>query len=549
MQLLFKNKYRFLLFVLWFGYLNTAAIFAQEKENYQVTSPYHTIFAFLDNLQSDNFNPSLAARTLNAYNLSQERKEALAIKLKQILDGRGLYVRMENLPRNPDYQDTLTQKSKYVLFAAIPEIYVEKIGNVWLFSTETVEAIPRLHQEIYPFGLDYLLELMPKNANQKFLGLNLWQYLGLLVLVIFTFLLHRLLSFLIGRVILRFITRIRKEIALKLVQPIARPLSLFILCWILVRMVPVLVLPPSLNWAMLMVLNLAIPVYVIMILMNIVDFISIFIERHAAHTASTLDDQLAPLIRKTLKIVLVVLGVIYILQNLQFNVTALIAGLSIGTLAFALAAQDTIKNLFGSVTIFLDRPFQVGDWIVSGDVNGSVEEVGFRSTRIRTFHNSLIYIPNGRLADMTIDNMGLRVYRRYRTNLSITYDTPPELVEAFVEGLKEIVKNHHDTRKDMYHIYLNEFSAASIDVLFYIFFKVPDWGDELRARQEVMLAILHLAKALGVRFAFPTQTLHIEEMPGKESLTPNYSAEYLNKNQLNEKVSLFVAQHFQGEKG
>lgn len=539
-----SQKHTKLLLILGFGILwfTPSRLFAQEA--YQLTSPYHTIFTFLDNLQSDNFNPSLAARTLNTDTHSQADKENLAIELIQILDGKGLFVNLDELPRDPDYGDTLSQKKRYVLFASTPEIYVEKVGNIWLFSSETVKSISRLHAQVYPMGLDKLLNLIPKGANKKFLGLNTWQYIGLLILGIFTFLLHKLLSFLLGNVLMRFFSRIRTELAKKFLQPIARPLSLLLVCLVLTWLIPVLSLPTSMSWVIFLFFRTAIPIYVIMIGFRIIDFISVFIQRHAESTSSTLDDQLAPLIRKSLKIVVFLVGSLYVLQNLEFNITALVAGLSIGTLAFALAAQDTIKNLFGSVTIFLDRPFQVGDWIVANDIDGSIEEVGFRSTRVRTFHNSLIYIPNGRLADMTIDNMGLRVYRRYRTSLALTYDTPPELIEAFIEGLHQIVQKHPDTRKDSYHIYLNQFNAASLDVLFYIFFQVPDWGAELKARQEVMLAVLRLAKTLGVRFAFPTQSLRIEDFPGQKSLSPEYPDAELHKKHLNQKINQFTGALF-----
>jgi len=204
-----------------------------------------------------------------------------------------------------------------------------------------------------------------------------------------------------------------------------------------------------------------------------------------------------------------------------------------------LAAQDTIRNLFGSLTIFLDRPFQIGDWVVGTGFEGTVEEVGFRATRVRTFYNSLVYVPNGKLTDMIIDNMGARVFRRYRAMLAITYDTPPELIDAFCEGLREIVQKHPDTRKDAFFIYMHEMGSASLNILFQIFFKVKTFPEEFQARHEIILQTLHLAKALGVRFAFPTQTIHIEEMPEKKSGTPVYDDEYLSKAQLDGRLQQF----------
>ena len=250
------------------------------------------------------------------------------------------------------------------------------------------------------------------------------------------------------------------------------------------------------------------------------DLIGDILSKIASKTKSKVDDQLVPLARKSIKVIVIVFGCLYVLKTLDVDITPLIAGVSIGGLAFALAAQETIKNLFGSITIFTDQPFVVGDWIVIEGIEGNVEEVGMRSTRIRTFYNSVISIPNGRLADMTIDNMGARNYRRFRAEIGITYDTSPELIDVFVEGLKEIVVNHPKTRKDVYAIYLNSFGSSSINILFNIFFIAEDISEELQSRQEILLDIISLAHELEVRFAFPTNTIHIETFSEKQSLIP-----------------------------
>ncbi|MDE0470802.1 MAG: mechanosensitive ion channel family protein, partial [Ekhidna sp.] len=253
-----------------------------------------------------------------------------------------------------------------------------------------------------------------------------------------------------------------------------------------------------------------------------INIVSIYLAKAARKTDSSLDDQLVPLLRKTLKAFVITIGTLFVLDNLNIPILPLLTGLSIGGLAFALAAQDTLKNFFGSIMIFIDKPFQVGDWITSGDVDGTVEEVGFRSSRIRTFRNSIIYVPNSKLADNVIDNHGLRSYRRFYTQLTITYDTPPELIEIFVKGLRKIVDEHPVTWKENYHIYFNDMASFSLNIMFYIFFSVPTWGEELRARHEVLMSIVKLAKELGVNFAFPTQTLHVENLPGQPSLSPSY---------------------------
>jgi MscS family membrane protein len=163
--------------------------------------------------------------------------------------------------------------------------------------------------------------------------------------------------------------------------------------------------------------------------------------------------------------------------------------------------------------ILFDRPFQVGDWIIVGVAEGTVEEIGFRSTRLRTFYNSVISIPNSELMNAKVDNMGRRQYRRLRTTLRLTYDTPPAKLKAFVDGIKEIILKHPQTRKDYFHVVFNDYGPSSLDVMLYMFFEVPDWTEELLAREQVLTDILTLAESIGVSFAFPTQTLHIESMP------------------------------------
>lgn len=226
-----------------------------------------------------------------------------------------------------------------------------------------------------------------------------------------------------------------------------------------------------------------------------------------------IDSQLVRLTFRLLNILVVIGLILYLADRLGIPAYSVITGLGVGGLAVALAARETLANFFGSIMIMLDRPFRVGDWVKVGDEEGSVEDIGFRSTRIRTFYNSLVSIPNSEAANEAIDNMGQREFRRVRTVLQVTYDTPVDRLEGFVEGIKEIIRNHSDTRKDYFHVVLNDFGAHSLDVLVYFFLKVPDWGAELVERQQIFLDIIRLAERLDVKFAFPTRTLHVESLP------------------------------------
>ena len=516
-------------------------LFGQRQQEVPVTleSPYNTMLVHLHYLQPDSYEPALAARTLYGVPDSAQAVK-LAIKLKQVLDGKGLYVRMGVLPRDSNYVDSTSNQNVYTPFPRqLPEVYLERINDRWYYSGETVGLIPQLHKEVYPFGADFLLNLLPHFGQRKVLGLAIWQYLGLLAILLLAVLVHFILSRIL-RPIVRRLSRSRVYPSLvppKLIWKIARAASVMIVIRLIQFFLPALQLPiESANFAVI-VIRLVGVILVIYILLRGLDIFILYADKFTQRTESKMDEQLLPMLRRGIQFLLFLAGIIQALRILQADVTTLIAGISIGGLALALAAQDTLKNLFGSLTIFMDRPFQIGDWINFSGVDGTVEEVGFRSTRVRTFSNSLVYVPNGKLADMVVDNYGLRAYRRFNTSISITYDTPPALVEKFVEGLRAIAANHPQTRKDYFEIHLNEMSASSLNILFYIFFAVPSWTEELKAKHEVLLAVMELAQALGVRFAFPTQTLHVEELPGATSLAPHYKTD---PKAMDEKMKAFL---------
>ena len=167
--------------------------------------------------------------------------------------------------------------------------------------------------------------------------------------------------------------------------------------------------------------------------LKLVDYVSSYFANKARSTANKFDDVLVPMLKKTSKVVVVAFGIILIAHSLTFDIASILAGLGIGGVAVALAAKDTISNLFGSVTVIIDRPFQIGDYVVLGkELEGSVEEVGFRSTRLRTPVNSLVTLPNSVLANMAIDNYGMRRVRRYKTTLQVNTQLQLQSFKSFV---------------------------------------------------------------------------------------------------------------------
>jgi len=486
-------------------------------EVFSLATPRRTVSSHLRFLQEDKFDPQMAARTLYRGKRSEEEMRELAIQLKQIYDGEAYYVYVEEIPDDPNYKDSLGHH-RYRVFPKYPDIYVEKIGDQWLYSKKTVNIIGQIHDQLFPVGTDFLVKLTPKIGQKKALGLKVWQWEGMVLLLLLGFLVYRLFDWVWSFVIKRLVPRVFRsslELNMELIHAVARPFSMLLVTLLIQWLFPVLQLPIGLGRYVALGLKIATSVFGVVVLYRIVDLLSSVMEHLASRTETALDDQLIPLVRKVAKLIVVSLGVIFVLQNLDVNVTALLAGVSIGGLALALAAQDTVKNFIGSITVFVDQPFQIGDFIETPKGTGTVMEVGVRSTRLRTLDGSVLSIPNGDLVNQSVTNHGLRAFRRYVTNIGVTYDTPPAKLQEFVEKIQQIVQQHPDTRKEGNIIYFHEMADSSLNINFTVYFELTDYAGFLKARQEILLEIMYLAEKMDISFAFPSTSVYIEQLPEK----------------------------------
>lgn len=496
-------------------------------------SPYSVVYNHLYHLQKENYD---AEKSLLSFPKNPYRTIENSIKLKAILDGKGLYVDLASLPRNENYRDSSLNEHKFIPFEDVPDIAIVKYQKGWFYSKETLLAIESLYGETYQFG-QWLPKIFPINPwHNVFLGLKIWQWLSLAILLALLFLLFLFFRLITKRILLKLIPqkfKLFKSFDSSL-KKLVYALSLFLAFRLFKILLPQILLPPYLNSLLIKGIDIMLVVFVLLVGLRLIQFIFGYFETLSNRTENTLDDQLVPVLRKMAKLILVVIAILYILSILEVNITAILAGVSIGGLALALAAQDTVKNFLGSVMIFVDRPFQVGDWVEFDGVSGTIEEVSIRSTRIRTFENSLTYIPNGMLANKIIDNKGLRVYRRFATKIGIVYGTPPDKIELFVKGLRRIIEIHPTALNDRHEVHLNEFSSSSINIYFTVLFEVNTWSDELSSRHEILLDIMKLAKVLEVDFAFPTQTLYLH----------NHNEEEWDKSHVesSNKLELFLKQ-------
>ncbi len=253
---------------------------------------------------------------------------------------------------------------------------------------------------------------------------------------------------------------------------------------------------------------------VIWFIFKIVDIIEVLLRRLTQKTSTALDDQLVPLLRKSLRILVVIMGFLYIATNVYGkDMGTILAGLGIGGLAFALAAKDMLSNLFGSGTIFADRPFAIGDRVKIKGYDGVVEEVGFRSTRLRLLNGHLTVIPNSIVANETVENVSRRPFIKRILDVTVTYDTSPEKIKLGMAIISEML----EARKSNFHkdnpprVHFTDFNADSLNIQVMYWFTPADWLSYLAFNHDFNMELLQRFNDEGIEFAFPTQTLYVKQ--------------------------------------
>ncbi len=238
------------------------------------------------------------------------------------------------------------------------------------------------------------------------------------------------------------------------------------------------------------------------VLLRMVDYFGLVLRHRTKQTDAKSDDQLIPFFKECLKVVILVLSIFTILGSVfHINVASLIAGLGIGGLAVALAAKESIENLLGSFTIFLDKPFLVNDIVKAGPVEGTIESIGFRSTRIRTFENSLVTIPNKKMVDAELDNLSQRHQRRVKFNIGLVYSTTPDQIKSILKGISALLSRDIAILQTSQEVRLFEFGSGSINILVQYYVDTPNYDTHLRILEEINFGIMDVVQANGTRFS------------------------------------------------
>lgn len=409
----------------------------------QLATPRETFRTFLDAMndikRGDGKRIEDAIETLDLSEVNplvaRERGEYLAWLLLEVVD-RTRVVELQAIPAQPEgtrwtfetYRDGALRLSR-------------QPDGRWLFDAASLRQLPAIYQavsQLKPRGglsdnSDYLpwdIRLQrwaPSSLREQVFLLENWRWLALLLVIGLGVFVDWLLSLLLRRSMARWFARRPDAYAdVEDRNNRLRPLGIMAMALVWWLGLQAVGLPETALVILLVAVKALTSLAAVWAAYRLVDLLAARLSAHAARTSNKLDDVLLPLIPRTLKIFVTVVGVVFVADNLNIDITGLLAGLGLGGLAFALAAKDMVQNLFGSITVLLDRTFTVGDWIVVDGIEGTVERMGFRSTRVRTFYNSLVTVPNSKFITAEVDNMGERRYRRYKARFGLAYDTPRE---------------------------------------------------------------------------------------------------------------------------
>ena len=356
------------------------------------------------------------------------------------------------------------------------------------------------------FGLDRLAPLQ----SAPFAGLPLWQYLASLIYVFLAFYISKALDVFVAGRVKKWAKRTATKLDDLLVDLLRGPVRIVSFVILLHIGMQVYTWPKVLENLFSKALKIVVAVSITYVLLKAVDLLtSLWRERATGPEDEQFGKQLLPLIGKSLKVFVVIITVLVTSQNLGLNVTGLIASLSIGGLAVGLAAQDTLANLFGAMAVLLDKPFIVGDRIQLEALDGTVESIGFRSTRVRNQEGHLVTVPNKTMGNATITNITARPNIKTVMNIGVGYETPAEKVERAMKIIEEVYRPHPKTADLI--VSFNKFESSSMNILVVHWWKSTDFNDYLLGFQRLNLELKRRFDVESISFASPSQTVYLRQ--------------------------------------
>jgi MscS family membrane protein len=357
---------------------------------------------------------------------------------------------------------------------------------------------------------------LPRWALNELLGIAVWQFIVAFVFLLGALVLKKVSDYIFGK---NLIPLLRRTLDHTLADAASKPLGYLILLGGLAGAMWVLRLPQEpfdLRGTVDVVLKVFLTADIMWFLFRLVDVLAVHLSKLTGRAQSKLDDHLVPLIRKCLKVTVGVVLALWLVQLLGYNVSSLLAGLGIGGLAVALALQDTLSNFFGSVVILLDRPFQVGHMVKIDGFEGRVEEIGFRSPRLRTWPATLVSIPNKTVATATIDNLSRMPKRGVIQTIGLASQTRADQVVKARDAIRQIIVTDPGVDPEFILVAFEDFGASSLDLKLIYYTKAVVFADHLVTKERVNLAIMRTLEGLDISMSSPTRVVHFEGEIAKE---------------------------------
>ena len=446
--------------------------------------------------------------------MDKSQGSQLARELKIVLD-KVIWFDIDMISDHPDgfADDDLPPSRDIIGRIETPEKVVDILmqrvprgdgAYIWKFSNQTVGEIPHLYEHFGygPFG-ESLSKIFP---DAQFLGWQIWQWVLWLINLALSFLLALLITWFVNLLVGRKDTGMRRQIKRFVAWPVR------FLLWFLLEQVGLSFIGLSMTVRTIFRVDPVLPFVLTWTALRLVDLIVFWWEERLRR--SQREDAIVLLrpARTAIRVTLVIVALLFWLDNIGLKVSTLLAGLGVGGLAVALAAQDTLKNLLGSIMILLDKPYKVGQRINVKGHDGVVEEIGLRSTRIRLLSGHQTTIPNEEMAKIDIENIGQRPHIRRLANIGITYDTPPEKIEKAVDIILKILDNHEGMDPEFPpRAYFSEYNPYSLNILVLYWYHPADYWGYMKFSQWVNLQIAREFQKEGIKFAFPTSTTYLSQ--------------------------------------
>ena len=483
-------------------------------------TPRGTVLGFIKAVGKEDY--VRAAKYLNlretTKNRSTQSGPELAQALQRVLDQRSniiprtlisndtIGITNDDLGPNLDLIGTAEANGEKV------DILLEKIetpadGPIWLFSSETVQRMPALSEKLDGFSVGKILPDFL--INNKWSGVPIGHWLAMFVLIVLAYLLAGVITTLLVGLLRISWKKAKEPQVAEVVQAFVLPSRIYLAVWLFVfasQNIGVSIVIRQKFSDVTVVVGL---VAFLLLLWQLIDVVSQYARRWLLETGQPGRLSAVLFVRRGIKLVLIAFGIISVLNVLGWDVTTGLAAMGIGGIALALGAQKTIENFVGSITIIADQPLRVGDFCKVDDIAGTVEQIGMRSTRIRTVNRTIVIVPNGQLAALKIENFAFRDRLLFNPTLQLRYETTPDQIRYVLAELRSVLRNHPKVNPDPARVRFVALGENSLDVAVFAYINTSDFNEFLAIQEDLMLQMIDVVDGSGTGFAFPSQTLYM----------------------------------------